>query len=81
MGKRKKYIELVHLGPLFLFFFFLFINNMRILLIIKKKCQTKYIGDVLWGHKSGNKRTTVKKKRKGRTRKMRKDNTPFKESV
>ena len=54
---------------------------MNIIIIKKKDCQAEYIGDVLWGHKSRNKRTTVKKNRKGRTRKMRKNHTPFKESV
>ena len=51
---------------------FFFINNVRILLIIER-LQTEYIEDVLWGHKSENKRTTVKKQRKGGTRKMRKN--------
>ena len=44
-------------------------------------CQAEYIGDVLWGHKSRDKSTTIKKNRKRRTRKMREDHTPFKESV
>ena len=56
------------------------ISNIRILLIIEK-CQAEHFGDVLWGHKSGNKSTMVKKNRKGRTRKIRKNHTPFKESV
>ena len=56
-------------------FFFFLIGNKKILLIIIKKCQTEYIGDVLWGHKIGTKITMIKKNRKERTRKMRKDHT------
>ena len=65
---------------IYIYIFFFLINNVRILLIIKRLPSRVHWGCTM-GHKSRNKRTTVKKNRKGRTRKMRKNHTPFKERV
>ena len=49
-------------------FFFFFISNVKILIIIKKKVPNR----VQWGHKLGTKSTTIKKNRIGSWQKFKK---------